>query len=132
MTFTRFVEVGRVALVNYGPETGKLCTIIDVVDQTRALIDGPTKLTGVSRQIITLKRLSLTDIKVKIGLNARQKSLEKAWAKGDVVAKWAATSWAKKIAAKKKRASLNDFGRFKMAAAKRKRNAAVKAKVGSA
>ena len=81
MTFTRFVEVGRVALVNYGPETGKLCTIIDVVDQTRALIDGPTKLTGVSRQIITLKRLSLTDIKVKIGLNARQKSLEKAWAK---------------------------------------------------
>ena len=58
--------------------------------------------------------------------------LEKAWAKGDVVAKWAATSWAKKIAAKKKRASLNDFGRFKMVAAKRKRNAAVKAKVGSA
>ena len=132
MPFTRFVEVGRVALVNYGPETGKLCTIIDVVDQTRALIDGPTKLTGVSRQIITLKRLSLTDIKVKIGLNARQKSLEKAWAKADVLAKWESTSWAKKLAAKKKRASLNDFGRFKMAAAKRKRNAAVKAEVGSA
>ena len=132
MPFTRFVEVGRVALVNYGPETGKLCTIIDVVDQTRVLIDGPTKLTGVSRQIITLKRLSLTDIKVKIGLNARQKSLEKAWTKGDVLAKWEATSWAKKLAAKKKRASLNDFGRFKAAAAKRKRNAAVKAKVGSA
>ena len=132
MPFTRFVEVGRVALVNYGPETGKLCTIIDVVDQTRVLIDGPTKLTGVSRQIITLKRLSLTDIKVKIGLNARQKSLEKAWTKGDVLAKWEATSWAKKLAAKKKRASLNDFGRFKAAVAKRKRNAAVKAKVGSA
>jgi len=132
MPFTRFVEVGRVALVNYGPETGKLCTIIDVVDQSRVLIDGPTKLTGVSRQIITLKRLSLTDIKVKIGLNARQKSLEAAWTKGDVLAKWAATSWAKKLAAKKKRASLNDFGRFKAASAKRKRNAAVKAKVGSA
>lgn len=30
--FTRFVEIGRVALINYGPDEGKLCTIIDVVD----------------------------------------------------------------------------------------------------
>ena len=35
MPFTRFVEVGRVALINYGPECGKLCTIIDVVDAKR-------------------------------------------------------------------------------------------------
>ena len=33
--FTRFVEVGRVALINYGPSTGNLCTIIDIVDQQR-------------------------------------------------------------------------------------------------
>jgi ribosomal protein L14E/L6E/L27E len=26
------VEIGRVCLVNYGPDEGKLCTIIDVVD----------------------------------------------------------------------------------------------------
>lgn len=30
--FTRFVEVGRVVLVNYGPDYGKLATVIDVVD----------------------------------------------------------------------------------------------------
>lgn len=30
--FQRFVEVGRVVLVNYGPDQGKLGTIIDVVD----------------------------------------------------------------------------------------------------
>lgn len=30
--FTRFVEIGRVVLVNYGPDYGKLATIIDVVD----------------------------------------------------------------------------------------------------
>lgn len=36
--FTRFVEVGRVALINYGPSTGKLCTIIDIVDQQRVSI----------------------------------------------------------------------------------------------
>ena len=83
MTFTRFVEVGRVALINYGPDLNKLCTIIDVVDQNRVLVDGPTRVTGVSRQILSLKRCALTDFKVKIGRNARQKSLEKAWKNGD-------------------------------------------------
>ena len=33
--FTRFVEVGRVVLINYGPDNGKLATIIDVVDAKR-------------------------------------------------------------------------------------------------
>jgi hypothetical protein len=33
--FTRFVEIGRVALINYGPDAGKLCTIIDIIDSNR-------------------------------------------------------------------------------------------------
>jgi len=33
--FTRFVEIGRVVLVNYGPDAGKLATIIDVVDNNK-------------------------------------------------------------------------------------------------
>eukprot|EP00943_MAST-04B_sp_MAST-4B-sp1_P005878 g5878.t1 len=130
MTFTRFVEVGRVALINYGPDMNKLCTIIDVVDQTRVLVDGPTRVTGVSRQILSLKRCALTDFKVKIGRNARQKSLEKAWTAGDVMNKWNGTSWAKKLAAKKKRASNNDFARFKIARAKSARNKQARAKAG--
>lgn len=35
MPFTRFVEIGRVAMVSYGPEHGKLVVISDVVDQNR-------------------------------------------------------------------------------------------------
>lgn len=35
MPFKRTVEVGRVAVVNYGPETGKLVVISDIVDQNR-------------------------------------------------------------------------------------------------
>jgi large subunit ribosomal protein L14e len=35
MGFTRFVEVGRVALINYGPDAGKLCVILEIVDQKR-------------------------------------------------------------------------------------------------
>ena len=33
--FKKFVEVGRVALINDGPDQGKLCVILDVVDQRR-------------------------------------------------------------------------------------------------
>ena len=35
MPFKRYVEIGRVALINYGEEAGKLVTIVDVVDQNR-------------------------------------------------------------------------------------------------
>lgn len=33
--FKRFVEIGRVALVNYGKDYGRLVVIVDVVDQNR-------------------------------------------------------------------------------------------------
>lgn len=33
--YKRFIEIGRVALINDGPDRGKLCVIIDVVDQRR-------------------------------------------------------------------------------------------------
>lgn len=35
MPFARFVQIGRVALVNYGPEYGSLVVITDVIDQNR-------------------------------------------------------------------------------------------------
>jgi len=30
-----YLEIGRVCLINYGPEEGKLCVILDLIDQTR-------------------------------------------------------------------------------------------------
>ena len=39
--FKRFAEVGRVVFIQYGPETGKLATIIDIVDQNRVRVCGP-------------------------------------------------------------------------------------------
>jgi len=32
--YSRFVEIGRVVLIAYGPEAGKLATVVDVVDHT--------------------------------------------------------------------------------------------------
>merc|ERR1719390_561414 len=108
MGFTRFVEGGRIVLINYGPDNGKLATIIDVVDANKCLVDGPLEKTGVARQVIPFKRVALTDIKIKVPKNARQKTLGKAWDAADVQGTWDSSSWAKKLAAKKKRASLTE------------------------
>ena len=121
MGFTRFVEVGRVAAINYGPDAGKLCTIIEILDGKRVLVDGPTKVTGIGRQVITLKRLSLTDIVVPIFRNATQKSLEQAWEQSDALNKWDNTPHGKKLAMKRTRASLTDFDRFKVMVAKKQK-----------
>jgi len=127
MGFKRFVEVGRVVLINYGPDEGKLATIIDIVDQNKCLIDGPT--TGVARQVIPFSRIALTDFVVKIQMNAREKTLKKAWSDADIETKWEATSWAKKLSAKKKRASLNDFDRFKVMVARKQKSAIIAKKM---
>ena len=36
--YKRLVEIGRVALINSGPDEGKLCVIVDVVDQNRVSV----------------------------------------------------------------------------------------------
>jgi len=114
------VEVGRVALINSGPDEGKLCVIVDVVDQNRALIDGPC--TNVCRKALNFKYLSLTDFTVKIRPSAKSGPVREAFQKGEIQEKWEQTSWAKRLAAKKKRATLNDFDRFKLKLAKQKKN----------
>jgi large subunit ribosomal protein L14e len=113
--FTRFVEVGRVGLINYGPDEGKLCTILDVIDQNRVLVDGPSTLTGVQRQVLTLKRISLTDLKVPLdGPSPRLHYLTKKFREADILAKWNKSAWAKKRAARTAKANLTDFERFKL------------------
>lgn len=33
--YTKFVEVGRIVLVNYGPEINKIAVITDIIDHNR-------------------------------------------------------------------------------------------------
>eukprot|EP00593_Proboscia_inermis_P012594 CAMPEP_0171322122 /NCGR_PEP_ID=MMETSP0816-20121228/114757_1 /TAXON_ID=420281 /ORGANISM="Proboscia inermis, Strain CCAP1064/1" /LENGTH=134 /DNA_ID=CAMNT_0011820519 /DNA_START=480 /DNA_END=885 /DNA_ORIENTATION=- len=122
MSFTRFVEVGRICLVNYGPEEGKLATIIEIVDQNKCVIEGPAEVTGVERQMIPYSRIHLTDFKVDLYRNAKTKDIKKAWKEGDILAKWEKKYWAKKLASKSKRAALSDFGRFKVMVARKKKS----------
>lgn len=115
--------------MNYGPDAGKLATIIDIVDGNKCMIDGPVPKTGVARQVIPFKRLALTDIVIKVPKSARQKTLVKAWDEEKVEETWAATSWAKKLARKKVRASLTDFQRFQLMVARKQKAALVKAQL---
>merc|ERR1711865_721630 len=108
--------------ITYGPCAGKVCTIIDIVDQKRVIVDGPEALTGVRRHMMPVRRLSLTDFKAKMPRAAKEKTLKAALKKDDIMAKWAATSWGKKLKAKETRASMNDFDRFKLMVAKKNRS----------
>merc|ERR1719230_160967 len=125
MGFTRLIQNGRVCLVNFGENASKLVTIVDVIDQNRCLVYGPE----VSRQVIGYKRLALTDIKIAIGRGAKAKAVDAAWSGEDAEGQWAATSWGKKVAARKAKASANDFDRFKGMVAQKKKMTAIRKKL---
>ena len=72
--FKRFVEVGRVVLINYGPLAGRLAVIVEIINTVKLLIDGPT--TNVRRQEISIRRLSLTDFKVDVLRGAKRIDLK--------------------------------------------------------
>ena len=129
VNFTRFVQVGRVVLINYGDDAGKLATIMDIVDQRRVLIDAPSN-TGVSRQIINLNRVSLTDIVVTdITKTTETRELTEAWKTQNVSGTWTKSKWAQKLAAKAKRSKTSDFARFKVMVAKKQRSKLIAAKM---
>ena len=121
--------MGRVVFISYGPDAGKLATVIDIVDQNKCLVDGPQEITGVARQVVPFRRIALTDLKVNIQRNARAKTLKAAWKEGDTLSKWEGSNWAKKLAAKEKRASLSDFDRFKVMVAKKQKSKIIAQKI---
>jgi large subunit ribosomal protein L14e len=116
--FKNFVQPGRVAYVNFGKDFGKVAVIVDIVDANRVLLDGPT--TGFPRTIYPLKRLALTSIKLPILKGARTGTVKAA--AGNLKQKWEATSIAKKLAVRAKRANLTDFDRFKVMISRKNRS----------
>merc|ERR1712166_789762 len=93
MPFRRYVELGRVCMVNFGEDYGKLVVIVDVIDNNRALVDAP----GMVRRQYNFKRLGLTDIVISIGKAPDAATLKKAWTSADVDGTFAASSWGKKL-----------------------------------
>jgi len=82
------------------------------------LIDGPEK--GVSRQVITLNRLTLLPIILpKFPRGARSGTVAKKWISAEVEKKFEGTRHAKKMDVREKRSGLSDFERFVVARLKK-------------
>lgn len=120
MPYDRLVQVGRVAYVAYGPETGKICCITNIIDQTRVLVDGPSS--HVRRQPLNIKSLHLTKYVLKLLPGARSLTVKAQWDANNVNQKWQESRWCKKLQAKYLRSQTTDFDRFKLLHAKQAYN----------
>ena len=121
MVFTRFIEVGRVIIINYGPLVGKLAVIVDILNTTRVIVQGLKG--GVRRQELSLKRVTLTDDKINIKRGAKREEVFKAMEEYKLEEKYKKSNFAKKIELRQKRANLTDFDRFKVMRLRQKRAA---------
>ena len=119
MVFKRFVEVGRVIIVNYGPLTGKLAVIVDILTTTKVIIQGLKG--GVRRQELSLRRVTLTDYKIDIKRGAKREEVFKAIEEYKLNDKYKKSTFAKKAEKREKRANLTDFDRFKVMRLRQKR-----------
>ena len=119
MVFRRFVEVGRVIIVNYGPLVGKLAVIVDILTTTKALVQGLKG--GIKRQEISLRRVTLTDYKLDIKRGAKQAEVYKAIDDFKLEDKFKTSTFYKKNEIRQKRANLTDFDRFKVMRLRQKR-----------
>ncbi len=119
MVFKRFVEVGRVIIINYGPHTGKLAVIVDVLTTTKVIVQGLKG--GVRRQELSLRRVTLTDDKINIKRGAKRDEVFKAIEEYKLNDKYKKSTFAKKAEKREKRANLTDFDRFKVMRLRQKR-----------
>ncbi|XP_078607079.1 uncharacterized protein LOC144879468 isoform X1 [Branchiostoma floridae x Branchiostoma japonicum] len=126
VVYRRFVEIGRVAFVRFGQDEGKLCAVVDIVDQNRALVDGP----NIRRQAISFKFLHLTPVVITIGHGCGTSAVKKAWEKEGVEEKWRQSTWYKKLQMKATRKQLSDFDRFKLMKVKQRRSWLIKMEMG--
>jgi large subunit ribosomal protein L14e len=95
-----------------------LAVIVEIITTSRVLVDGPT--TGVKRQEISLRRVSLTDFKLDVPRAVKTAALKDAVTSFDLVRKYSETPFARKIQRAQTRANLTDFDRFKVMVLRKK------------
>ncbi|UKJ88133.1 60S ribosomal protein L14 [Theileria orientalis] len=123
--FKKFVEPGRLCLLTYGPNSGKLVFVVDVVTPSRILVDG-ADVTGVKRQQVPKTWLKLTDVKVDLQRGAKTKTVSKVAKDEKALELFDKTSLGKKLRVLEKKKNMNDFQRFKLMVAQRQRRKLLK------
>ena len=125
MVYRRYVQPGRVAVINYGKDYGKVVIIVDILDNKKVLVDGPT--TGFPRTLYPISRLNLTKYKINILRGARTGTVKKVALEAKLNETWEGSSIAKKLVISEKRSNLNDLDRFKVMVARKQRSFKVRA-----
>lgn len=120
--FERFVEPGRLCMI---PHLNKVVVIVDIIDQNRVLIDGPTS--DVPRQQVPLKHIQLTDVVVKnVQRGCRTRGLLTLLEAQGSIAKFNESEAGKKQAAQAFRTNMTDFERFKLMVAHKRRRTLIR------
>ena len=71
-------DVGRVWVKIAGKEAGKMCVVVDIVDERFVIVTGPKSLTGVKRRRTNVKHLEPTEYKIEISKGASDEEVAKA------------------------------------------------------
>lgn len=127
MGYNKFVQVGRVARINYGPQEGKLATIVDILSDKRVLVDGE----DIARQVIPVARLQLTRQVINVGRGARTGALRRIITKEQVSQNFAKSTLGRHYASQQRRENLTDFERFKVLVLRRRLSKLLRAKKSS-
>ena len=106
------LEVGRVVLFTFGPYTGRLAVVLNMVSASRILVSGPGL--GVPKTLTNVRRLRLTKFRLaSVTSQEKEKSLAEKIAAANVQDVFDATSLGTKLKNQKIRRGLSDFQRFK-------------------
>ena len=71
-------DVGRVCVKLAGKEAGKMCVVVDIVDERFVIVTGPKNLTSVKRRRTNVKHLEPTEYRVEISKGASDEEVAKA------------------------------------------------------
>ena len=104
-----FCSIWKISLPRGTKERSFTFSFVFFLFWNQALVDGPCS--DFPRQQIRLKKLHLTTFKIRIPHSARTATVRKAWEKADIQKKWLGTTWAKKLAAKKRVSKRLGLGR---------------------
>ena len=106
------LEVGRIVLFTFGPYTGRLAVVVNMVSATRILVSGPGL--GVPKVLTNARRLRLTKFRLaSVTSNEKETSLASKIQDAKVQEIFDATALGTKLRNQKTRRGLSDFQRFK-------------------
>ena len=128
MNTETLLSLGRVVYMTYGPLSGKIAVVVDIINQNRVVVDGPSL--GVARQAVSVKRLTLT----KFLLAGFKRTNTRGELKNqietfDLLKRFSSCGIGKRMAQQQRRSELTDFERFKVLVLRRKLSRAVRTNI---